>query len=191
MSEHEHAPKGPEHTPRVERHEQEHPVEAKRESLEKKESHQFTNKEVESIRSDVKQEAISGKDVAIDTAAKERVSTAQPLISRDLRATMLQRTLTSIRKKLPLPYRSLSKVVHNKPVEVISSASEKTIARPIGLLGGGMAALGGSIFSFYMASHYGYKYNFLLYILLFIAGYIVFTAGEFLFLLVHRQRHGR
>ena len=99
---------------------------------------------------------------------------------------MRVRTLNRKRKDLPAPQRVLSRVVHTKPVEILSTAGEKTVARPAGILGGGLTALAGSAATLYMAKHYGFRYNLLLFILLFAAGYLVATVLELLVAMVKR-----
>lgn len=187
----ERAPQGPErlHTPNKVEHEYKPEVAANHEP---KSAEKAPEKQLETARHEVAQEAISGKDVIIDTSSEQSSpSTSQTLIDQDLRRNMLDRTLVRVRKKLPAPSRQLSKFVHTKPVEAISSVGEKTVARPVGILGGGIAALVGSGFTLYMARHYGYRYNFLLFILVFVAGYIVATAVEVLVKVLHRTRHGK
>ncbi len=139
----------------------------------------------------VDHEAVSGKDVAIEKNSESSASSVQPIINHELKQHMFERTLVHVRKRLPFTQRQLSKIVHSQPIEVLSSAGEKTVARPIGLLGGGLAALAGSSILIYFSRHSGYRYNFLLFLLLFIAGYAVATLLEVLFSLLHRQKHGR
>ncbi len=149
-------------------------------------------KEIENLRSEVTQEAVSGKDVIVDTNSEQNGSKlAQPLINRELKQHMLDRTLTRVRKKLPATSRPLSKVVHTKPVEVLSAVGERTVARPVGLLGGGIGALIGSSFTLYMARHYGYRYNFGVFLLSFGAGYLLATLFELVFKLFGRAKHGK
>lgn len=142
---------------------------------------------LQSLRHNIKHEAISGHDLAIEKHG-DKQQTSQPLINKELRGIMLSRTLTSIRKKLPVASRQFSKIVHAKPIETMSEIGEKTIARPPGLLFGGIAALVGSGITYYMAKHYGFRYNFLLFFLLFATGYIIGSIAEFLLYLVRGKR---
>lgn len=191
----EHVSHGPERMRNPNKVEHQHsPETSPSKRAEKREAEQAPDvkESLDSIRSHVTQEAVSGKDVVIDTSSEQNNgSSDQPLVYSELRKDMLDRTLVHIRKKLPVASRQLSKVVHAKPVEFVSEVGEKTVARPVGLLGGGLSALVGSGFALYMARHYGYRYNFLLFVLLFVAGYALSTIVEMIFMAVHRLRHGK
>ena len=162
----EQAPKPVEHT--VEHHRPRHDqVEHAPNAKEKAET-------ISGLRKEVGKEAKHSGDVKLDhNSEKKHIST--PPVTRELKNMMRVRTLNRVRKELPAPQRALSKIVHAKPVEVASAIGEKTIARPVGLLGGGFAALVGSAITFYMAKHYGFRYNLLLFLLLFVVGYAAAT----------------
>lgn len=140
--------------------------------------HEPTQKEkvenLASLRKEVGQEAKQAGDVKLDQSSENKVQAAPP-VNRELKSMMRIRTLNRVRKELPAPQRALSKIIHAKPVEAVRRRRRKTIARPIGLLGGGFAALAGSLTTFYMAKHYGFRYNLLPFIMLFVAGYVVAT----------------
>lgn len=151
-----------------------------------------TPEKINSLRHKIEEEAVVGKDVKLEVNSGESNSQAdQPGVYRELKQHMLDRTMVSIRKQLSLPSRQLSKIVHTKPVEAISAVGEKTVARPVGIIGGGLAALVGSALAVYMSRHYGYRYNYLLFVLLFISGYMLATIVELGFILAHRLKHGK
>ncbi len=139
-------------------------------------------------RESVEHYAKSSEDLGRFDAGSERSDAHVPPPTRELQAMARDRLLRSIRRKLPAPQRALSKFVHAKPVEVVSAASEKTIARPYGLLGGGLSAFIGSVLTFYMAKHYGFKYNLFLFFTFFVAGYIIATVIEAIVRLTQRSR---
>lgn len=141
---------------------------------------------ISKARNEVKKEAKNSGDIKLDHGGEQSHATAAP-ISRELKTMMRIRTLTRIQKELPGPKRVLSKVIHAKPVEAVSVVGEKTIARPIGLLGGGLVAFIGSLVTLYAAKHYGFRYNLLLFFLLFIAGYLVATGLEILYKTTNRK----
>jgi len=151
------------------------------------ESASDTEDRLASLREKVGEEAQSSDEV-LKTAPQQEKNTSNGPVKRELQDLMLARTLTRIRKELPFGQRTLSKVVHNKPVEIISAAGEKTIARPYGLLGGGLAAFIGSTFTFYTAKHYGFRYSFILFFILFIGGYVVATLLEIIFRTLRRAK---
>ncbi len=139
------------------------------------------------LRTEVGKEAKSSGDVKLDHTSEANNAPASP-VNRELKDMMRVRILNRVRKDLPAPQRVLSKVVHAKPVEAVSAVGEKTVARPAGLLGGGFLALIGSLVTFWTAKHYGFRYNLLLFFMLFVAGYVIATVIELVVLLVKRAR---
>jgi hypothetical protein len=103
-------------------------------------------------------------------------------INHDLRQVTLNRELQYIRRKLSAPQRTLSRVIHQPVVRVVSEAAGKTVSRPSGLLGGGLVALLGTSSYLYMARHIGFTYNYFVFLVLFVGG---FAVGLGLELLVH------
>ncbi len=148
----------------------------------------FSSEDLNTIRHKVEHEAISGKDAKLDPSSERSKSSSQPMVTKDLKSMMLNRTLTRVRKELPTPLRAFSKVVHSKPVETISAVGEKTIARPKGLLGGSMTAFVGVAYVLYTAKEYGFNYNLLLFLMLFSVGYIATTLLETIFALIRKFR---
>jgi len=73
-------------------------------------------------------------------------------------------------------------------VRITSEAASKTISRPSGLLGGGLMAFAGSLVYLYLAKHIGFRYNYLLFTLLFVGGFAVGLCLEVIIWLVSRQR---
>jgi hypothetical protein len=103
---------------------------------------------------------------------------------------MFKRTLVSVQKQLSAPSRAFSKVVHNPAIDRASAAAEKTVARPKGILVGGLAAFIGCLYTLYLAKHYGFRYNLLLFIILFVTGYVVTTFIEIAAIVIKRTfRH--
>ena len=162
----------------AERHHTKHTAEKAPDSKE-------TANKITGLRAEIGKEAKQSGDIKLDQSSEGK-SQATPPVNRELKNTMRVRTLNRIRKDLPAPQRVLSRVVHTKPVEILSTAGEKTVARPAGILGGGLTALAGSAATLYMAKHYGFRYNLLLFILLFAAGYLVATVLELLVAMVKR-----
>lgn len=103
-------------------------------------------------------------------------------INRELKAITLRRELQHIRRKLPAPQRTLSKVIHQPAVRVVSEATGKTVSRPSGLLGGGLVALIGTSAYLYLAKHIGFEYNYGVFLILFAGG---FALGLLIELLIH------
>ncbi len=132
---------------------------------------------VEQVRSKVEHEARSAEQTPVEETHKDHDIAQQPVAST-LKKDTWDRTMTRTQKRLSPPARTLSKVIHNPVVDAVSTAGEKTIARPAGILVGSITACVGSIFVLYMAKHYGFQYNLLLFFLLFCAGYLAATLVE-------------
>jgi len=112
---------------------------------------------------------------------KQHEAPKQLFVNQELKAMSFQRVLTRTRKKLSKPERTLSGVIHQPVVDGLSRAGEKTIARPSGLLAGGICALLGSTIMLYMARHYGFRYNLFIFIVLFVGGFFLGLLLELVF----------
>ncbi len=109
-------------------------------------------------------------------------------VNQELKAITLRRELNHIRRKLPARQRALSKVIHQPAVRVVSEAAGKTVSRPSGLLGGGIAALIGTTLYMFIASQAGIAYNYTVFLLMFAGGFII---GLFVELGVYAATSGR
>lgn len=145
-------------------------------SLEKKAeqaTHEHAEK-IEEIRSKVESEATAKHEQEQDHTRHEKAEHDKPtFINRELKDMAYQRTLKRVRNQLPFVSRNFSKVIHHPVIETVSEIGGKTIARPSGILAGGIAAVIGSSFFLWAARHYGYEYNFLLFALLFAGGFFL------------------
>lgn len=94
-------------------------------------------------------------------------------VNQELKKITLRRELNHIRRKLPAGQRALSKVIHQPTVRAVSEAAGKTVSRPSGLLGGGIAALIGTSLYLYIASQAGIAYNYTVFLLMFAGGFLV------------------
>ena len=109
----------------------------------------------------------------IDNYIDKKEATNDQLVSTDLQATGLSNELRRIRRKLNPIDKTSSKIIHSPLISSISDKSSKTIARPSGILGGAILALIGSIVYYYFAKSVGIKYNYSIYIILFVGGFII------------------
>jgi hypothetical protein len=142
---------------------------------------------IDKIQASIHKEALSAKEI---TVGEHRKDTNQPLlgVQKELKADAYRRTLRKIRGQLSAPQRGLSKVMHHPVMEPINEVGSKTVARPSGLLGGGLAALVGSGTVLYMAKHYGFSYNFTTFIILLSVGFITGVLIEVVMKLARRGR---
>lgn len=150
--------------------------EALKKSIEKK-AEQSTHEHaenIENIRSAVESEAEAKHEHTAKKNTERKQETEQPtFVNRELKSMAYQRTLRRTQNKLPAPSRALSKVMHQPAIEAVSEVASKTIARPSGVLMGGITAFLGSSIFLWAAKYYGYEYNFLLFALFFIGGFFL------------------
>jgi hypothetical protein len=107
----------------------------------------------------------------LETQTEASKTQAQNYISPDLRSMTAERALQRVRKNMSTLDRVASVVIHTKPVRVLSDASARTIARPFPLLLGGLLAFIGTTSYLWFARHIGIEYNYLVWALLFLAGF--------------------
>lgn len=77
-----------------------------------------------------------------------------------------------VQKHLKPAERRFSKVIHNPKVEIVSDITGSTIARPSGLLYGGLFSLLSSLALYLLSRHYGYEYSYFVGILFFVGGFV-------------------
>ena len=105
----------------------------------------------------------------------------QPIyIDRAMKRVSLNNELKLIRTKLTSNQRLLSKGVHQPTIRRLSDVASHTITRPVGLLGGGVLAFCGSLIYLLFSKYVGLRYNYLIFIMLFVLGYAIATAIELL-----------
>jgi hypothetical protein len=131
--------------------------------------------EIDHLRDEIATE-VTGPKLEVDKNESDQSRSEDaftPPPSKDLRKETLKKELTHVRKNLSKPDRLGSKVIHQPLIRSISEASSKTLTRPSGLLGGGLVAFIGSGLYYYLSKHMGFTYNYLLFVLFFVAGFIV------------------
>jgi hypothetical protein len=126
----------------------------------------------------------------LQEAEKAQQGPSPTHINRELKQVTLQRELTQIRRHLSAPERQLSKIIHQPVVRKVSEVSGKTVSRPSGMLGGGILAFLGSSSYLYLAKHQGFKYNYAVFLALFLGGFFVGVALELIvWTATHSRRH--
>lgn len=91
-----------------------------------------------------------------------------------------RQALKSVQRQLSMPERQLSKIIHNPTVETISDATGATIARPSGLLVGGVFSLLASIGVLFVCRFYGYEYNYGIGLMFLVGGFALGLLLEML-----------
>ncbi|MFZ1323576.1 MAG: hypothetical protein WAQ57_00255 [Candidatus Saccharimonadales bacterium] len=128
---------------------------------------------------DIRKEAEAAATSAHETHKKHQAEQAPAEnesslpINRELKDMAYRRTLKRTQRQLPPVSRTFSKVIHQPAVEAVSDLADHTVARPSGILAGGIAAFLGSSLFLWVTRHYGYEYNFLLFALFFVGGFFV------------------
>lgn len=182
------------HNRHEQHHERNHELEARKEALqvsaEKKAAaarHEHAEK-LDEIRSQIEAVAKRKHEHPATKPEHERHESKQPVLAnRELKDLAYRRTLKRVQSKLPAPARAFSKVIHNPAVEAASELAGKTVARPSGVLAGGVAAFLGSSLFLWVARHYGYEYNYVLFALCFVGGFFVGLLVEFGLRLANRR----
>ena len=149
---------------------------------------QHGNKEqLEAIRS------VIDKQAPVENEAVHHGETAHSnhhpvLINKHIKEMSFSRSMTRARKKLSVPSRAFSKVIHVDAIDKSSEFIGKTVARPSSMLSGAFIAFIGTSALLWATRYYGYEYNYLLFILLFVGGAIIGVAGEGLWRMTHKQK---
>lgn len=128
------------------------------------------NKAIESINKRVKNEAVSSESIQIED--KSPVNTSTIYLTKDLKNIAFKRVIKDVQLHLNAPEKIFSNFVHRPSIETISDKSAQTLARPSGLLSGGLFALVGTILLLYMSRRYGFEYNYFIFILLLVTGFL-------------------
>jgi hypothetical protein len=128
---------------------------------------------------------------ALQAAEKASQPATPRHVNRELKQVTLRRELQQIRRKLPAPARALSRVIHQPVVRAVSQAAGQTVSRPSGLLGGGLVAFIGTSSYLYLARHIGFRYNYLVFLVLLAGGFILGLALELAVYLSTRSRRGQ
>lgn len=105
---------------------------------------------------------------------------ARGYINHELRAITQHRELRHLQGLENPVQRQFSKLIHQPAVRATSEAAARTVSRPSGLLGGGLVALVGTSSYLYLAKHIGFSYNYGVFALLFIGGFILGLVLEFI-----------
>ncbi|GAC1390769.1 MAG: hypothetical protein NVSMB46_01230 [Candidatus Saccharimonadales bacterium] len=109
--------------------------------------------------------------------------------NREIKKSAYDRAMKQVRSRLSLGEQTFSTVIHQPIINSASELGAKTIARPSGILGGGICALIGSSILLYFAKHYGFKYNYLFFIVCFVLGFFIGLLLEiFIHFLLHRKK---
>jgi hypothetical protein len=151
------------------------------------EAENVSPEKIEELQSRVEKQAFSGKEITIGEHEQPKQQT-YTVTQKELKVDAYKRTLQKVRKHLNAPEKALSRLVHQPTVETFSNVGSKTLARPSGLLGGGIVSVAGSSTLLYMAKHYGFHYNFFVFFVLFVGGFALGMVSELIIRLILHPR---
>lgn len=157
-------------------------AEKRREAAEKapdnKESLEEIRKNIEKAAA-TKQELEVSRNEKLDNNATFRASTLA-------KGRLFQQTMKNVQRQETPVQRRFSKVIHQPVVEEVSNLAGGTVARPSGLLIGGIFSVISSLLILYICRHYGYEYNFLVGLGSFVVGFAIGLLLEGLWKLFKR-----
>lgn len=135
---------------------------------------------LETIRSNIDKEATktAARKHEHDKDEADDQGPGQVVIDRNVKKKAYKKELHKVQSHLPKAQRSFSKFIHSGPVEAISEVGGKTVARPSGLLGGGLVAFLGTAALVLTSRHYGFTYNYFVFIALLIGGFFLGLVAE-------------
>lgn len=114
-----------------------------------------SNELLEDARREVHETAISGTELAPKHSEKKSQSTLAPK-TRAEKNKSFNTTMHHVRKDLSTPERTLSKIIHQPTIERVSDIAGKTVARPSGIIGAGIATCIGLSLIFGIAKYAGF-----------------------------------
>lgn len=182
----EHFPANHEHLPKHEETQPQH--EGSKHQPEAHHARHEHQEALEDIKLKIETEAISGQEINVGEKTVESQPEQNLLLNKELKSKALRDTLRQIRHHLSKPEKQLSKIIHQPVVEKVSDLSGKTVARPSGVLLGGIIAFFGSLAILYITKHFGYEYRFSAFIVLFVGGFLLGLAIELLLRLARPKK---
>lgn len=136
---------------------------------------------IKSIVQKIEQAAKSSKEIKLDQKPHEQTPVAHHSAESPYKDHSSAQTLRTVQKQLKGPERQFSKLIHNQKVELASDVTGATVARPSGLLLGGILSLLSSITVLIICRYYGYQYNYVIGLAAFGGGFLLGIVIEFLF----------
>jgi hypothetical protein len=145
---------------------------------------------IDEILKKIEKEATTTESLLTEVVKEEKEAGEDELIpvNNSLKNHALQQNLRKVQRKLPAPERAFSKVIHQPIVEQISDVTSETIARPSGILVGGLFSVIGSLGVLVICRYYGYEYNFLIGLVAFVGGFICGISLEGAFRLMAKLK---
>jgi hypothetical protein len=158
------------------------------ENLEVTPENQEKPKDIEQIRHSIESHAKDSEKLRRESAPEQEQRRDQPFINRELKEMAYRRLLLRARRHFNAYDKMVSRVIHQPALDAVSEVASRTVARPSGILGGGLTALVGTTIYYLVAKHYGYSYNFLVFIILIFIGFLLGWSVELLWRFIKRPK---
>jgi len=155
--------------------------------LTKSEKEYGSEEQLDRLQKQVEQQALSKNEIAQTHSERGHPGQHPVLVRKDIKEMQFSRAMTRVRKKLSLPSRTFSKVIHVSTIDKSSEFISKTIARPSGMLAGSLLAFIGTSALLWVTKFNGYEYNYLVVIILFVGGMILGITVEGLWRLLRKR----
>lgn len=144
-------------------------------------------KHIESLQKSVEAQAVSGAEHNVGDTKNE--SSNQSFgYSQQLKVDGYKRTIRKVQNEMNFADRTFSKVVHQPLVESVSNGLARTVARPSVFFGGSLGALLGSGALLYMSRENGFTYNYSVFLVTFIGGFLLGGLLELIYNLIFKRR---
>lgn len=144
------------------------------------------NESIEQITSRVEAIATDTKELRHENNTEHRKHPI--LVNKELKEMAYSRTMVRVRKRLSAPSRAFSRAVHSKALDKPSELIGSTVARPSSMLSGAIFTFIGTSLLLWITRKYGYEYNYLAIMFLFVGGAVIGVTAESVFKLVRRKR---
>lgn len=148
-----------------------------------KEAEKDRTHEKHEARKSAEHEAISGKEHA--PGGSEKKSKKEP-VHRSHKQMTYKATMRRVEGRLPAYQRGFSRFVNNDRVDKVSNVASKTVARPSGLLGGGVVAFVALLVVTFYASRYGWEVSGSEFVIFVAVGWVLGLIAELVLKLVRR-----
>lgn len=116
---------------------------------------------------------ISQESISLEGEETGSVANNVSWWSKELSTQNFSRRLTSVRRNLSAPERQFSKIIHQPAVEKTSDFVGKTVARPSGILFGGIFSFVLSFGAYLLARYLGGELRFSIFMVTFVGGYLL------------------
>lgn len=121
-------------------------------------------KSIDQIRKSIEEEEKKQPTTEISPGEQEKEASGGIIFNGQIKKTAYKKELRRVRSKLPSSERAFSAFIHSDTIENISEITARSVARPSALLSGGIFSLLGTLVVLWMSRHYGFTYNFFVFI---------------------------